>query len=1065
MLQEETTDEAFEKRHRKPENAEKRVRKSEIDRLRLDRDRLKSRVEQLQVVEAEQLTSLLFGASSEGKKWNASQLEEGRQGLIRDAQRALDRHEALLALPPPVLAGQAEKRQRERDDPSTGGGATAAKRARIRVNLASSGSGGSQEKAAAAARTEKVRRALSMSSSATSAAARVRHSSSAAAAAARSASASAAAARERDRIHMDGRAQLGQLVNNQGRVEKVFAEEGQPNIHARTSGGRFAPKPKDPNAPPSSRRSRANREPTVPQRETKPRRKNTANVAPSAAPGGMITVSSTPTTPSVAASTSVNAVSQQSTTTAPATSATGATDTVPLPEKKRRGRPPGTKTGQGRGRGRTKTGRPPGRPRKDRTVSAPGAPSTATFSLSAAAGPSTPGPGRPRRISASATSAQLGDQSEDGGDRSIQSAGNASGEWEYETHISPGGSTVTRERFNIIGRTSGGRFASKRELKVPGPSRRERARVARDSRGGAKSSGGSSGSGGLLDSRSVIAGALSGGVAIGDHFDGGRETKLGPSLAEMAANGGNVPGSRRVRIVTPPPPPQRIADPISTVTATVGGPSGKGPRQMKTPGLVPAYKPAELSEEEAMRMLEAALADEDDEEEESTVKQESNPLGTDPIPTATAAQVHTPEQAQPQQVPQEQRQPEPQPSTQEEPHQLSSDSSQQPQAEASQSDAASQAPTSSIETPAPFDSAGPVLAEQPPVSAAATAATETTETAEPEIQVGDTTTIIILDSTKDASAVVATSAEKQTEAETASMPPPPLPASASPTPAPAVTSSTGRRTRGSIGGGRRESSRIRASAAFGERLPDELTRITDFAACFEPLMALEWGVGPYAPALVAGDGMGRGISAGVGVGERPSVELEAIKAREREEEEAQREKEVAEQTSPVKPKLQMVLPPQQQKEMEIDSQSPQTQSEQPLYSHPLSSVPEPIAQQQTEHVQPATVLAQKEEQPQTATMTTFTLPDTQTEQASTPMQIETPSGVRIAATEGARKIEQGFVTEMQIDAPTTAAGAEEGKIQVGAPLDAQAPDKDVELPLGVDRDDRQQTAEKGLAPP
>ncbi|TKY87584.1 hypothetical protein EX895_003598 [Sporisorium graminicola] len=101
---EDTSDAAYERRHRKPETAEKRQRKAEVDRLARDRLKLVARIEQLKAVEARLLQPVVVardqvrGESGDEGKPLSERVEEVRRELLDDAYDTLKRYDLLLSL-------------------------------------------------------------------------------------------------------------------------------------------------------------------------------------------------------------------------------------------------------------------------------------------------------------------------------------------------------------------------------------------------------------------------------------------------------------------------------------------------------------------------------------------------------------------------------------------------------------------------------------------------------------------------------------------------------------------------------------------------------------------------------------------------------------------------------------------------------------------------------------------------------------------------------------------------------------------------------------------------------
>lgn len=110
---EDTSDAAYQRRHRKPETAEKRQRKAEVDRLSRDRQKLLSRIEQLKTVEARMLQPIVVArdqvrAEASANNEDANQpesetkplhrrIEDVRNELLADAYQTLKRYDLLLS--------------------------------------------------------------------------------------------------------------------------------------------------------------------------------------------------------------------------------------------------------------------------------------------------------------------------------------------------------------------------------------------------------------------------------------------------------------------------------------------------------------------------------------------------------------------------------------------------------------------------------------------------------------------------------------------------------------------------------------------------------------------------------------------------------------------------------------------------------------------------------------------------------------------------------------------------------------------------------------------------------
>ena len=142
---EDTSDAAYERRHRKPETAEKRQRKAEVERLSRDRQKLLSRIEQLKTVEARMLQPIVVArdqvrAEANGKSQDAPPLasavkplservEEIRKELLDDAYETLKRYDLLLSISadaklaspgPSALASKSEASAPVEDDAARG---------------------------------------------------------------------------------------------------------------------------------------------------------------------------------------------------------------------------------------------------------------------------------------------------------------------------------------------------------------------------------------------------------------------------------------------------------------------------------------------------------------------------------------------------------------------------------------------------------------------------------------------------------------------------------------------------------------------------------------------------------------------------------------------------------------------------------------------------------------------------------------------------------------------------------------------------------------------------------
>lgn len=124
-LQEDTSDAAYERRHRRPDNLEKKQRRMEKERLLRDRQRLKDRIEQLKTADPRMLMPIFAarerhvspsaGASLRGAEAsmglgkqnisaeanaNLQKIEQLRKDLILESTESLARYDALLALGP-----------------------------------------------------------------------------------------------------------------------------------------------------------------------------------------------------------------------------------------------------------------------------------------------------------------------------------------------------------------------------------------------------------------------------------------------------------------------------------------------------------------------------------------------------------------------------------------------------------------------------------------------------------------------------------------------------------------------------------------------------------------------------------------------------------------------------------------------------------------------------------------------------------------------------------------------------------------------------------------------------
>ncbi|KAJ1020219.1 hypothetical protein NDA18_005820 [Ustilago nuda] len=111
---EDTSDAAYQRRHRKPESAEKRQRKAEVDRLSRDRQKLLLRIEQLKIAEARMLQPIVVARDqvrAEAAASNADKdhqpeaplkplherIQDVRKELLADAYETLKRYDLLLS--------------------------------------------------------------------------------------------------------------------------------------------------------------------------------------------------------------------------------------------------------------------------------------------------------------------------------------------------------------------------------------------------------------------------------------------------------------------------------------------------------------------------------------------------------------------------------------------------------------------------------------------------------------------------------------------------------------------------------------------------------------------------------------------------------------------------------------------------------------------------------------------------------------------------------------------------------------------------------------------------------
>ncbi|KDN52732.1 hypothetical protein K437DRAFT_272245 [Tilletiaria anomala UBC 951] len=764
--EEDTSDEAYERRHRKPDNAEKRVRKSEIDRVRIERDRLQLRLDQLRAIEAEKLLPILASRSTPapaatavapaastsdhsstsartGGSSESAQLEELRKDLIQEAKQMLQRLDSLLALPPPFpdrpkasekrkvsgvfgnftvaatgagaqdplsdVGPPAGSRQTGRKSTGRGGRASTVTTSRggrvvgrksLPATMPSHHSGKPSENAKKgksavgtavaggmrpeATRAEKVRRAMTIS------AGRRSHNSG------RNGSSTNVS---KERVHIAGREAVGSLLNNQGRVEQVFLEDGKPNIHARTSGGRFAPKPRNPDGTikrdaPAAGTPAPSKPKPAPKPKARSSRVNPRRAAAITSPG-----TSTPALVSAAGNAAAHPASAL---TAGGTSATQHGTTTSTAGLKRK-----------------------------RAVSA-------STSVSAR------------------TAAKVAKEERDVRQSSAETTAS--------------GSIVTRERFNIIGRTSGGRFASKKELKVPGEGMQRSPRRTSNVRALEESPG---------------------------------ANKVGPSLAEIAAS--TKAPNKRVRL-TFNNAGSESGSPAPSDRSSTQQPAKK----MKTPGLVPAYKPAALSEEEAQKMLEAALAGDDD--DDLAILFGSGATGSSSATMADASAAPEPQVAP-----------------------LSGSATE---VAAAASDAKAE-----LSDCATIQSEGSAYA-QPTEQDASSIDTKPALGTSPENGVCASALRISADPPQDGEAGLVVASSTSTDAASS------VPTSSAPAAATAAAFVLDRNQPL-----RRGSTRMRSITAFGEKLPEPLTKEADFAILLEPVMQdNEWsqlGVQterlPYAP--------------------------------------------------------------------------------------------------------------------------------------------------------------------------------------------------------------------------
>ncbi|CBQ71394.1 conserved hypothetical protein [Sporisorium reilianum SRZ2] len=102
---EDTADAAYDRRHRRPEAAEKRQRKAEVDRLARDRLKLLARIDALRTVDARMLQPVVVArdqvrgdGEGDGGKTVGEKIEEVRRELLDDAHETLKRYDVLLSL-------------------------------------------------------------------------------------------------------------------------------------------------------------------------------------------------------------------------------------------------------------------------------------------------------------------------------------------------------------------------------------------------------------------------------------------------------------------------------------------------------------------------------------------------------------------------------------------------------------------------------------------------------------------------------------------------------------------------------------------------------------------------------------------------------------------------------------------------------------------------------------------------------------------------------------------------------------------------------------------------------
>ncbi|EPQ30575.1 uncharacterized protein PFL1_02099 [Pseudozyma flocculosa PF-1] len=281
--EEDTSDAAYERRHRKPENVEKRQRKLELERLVKDRNKLKDRIDQLKAADARLLMPILTARDQQRAAAGASGGSVGdagtgsralRKELLDEARETLSRYDLLL---PSSRSNADRKRKAALDEASGQEDSDASTPARHGRNASGSGkayhrSGGLAKGGSPVPSTpDQTRKLAGTSASGSRASAIRRHSSGDPAASAEAKGASGRSMRIRlkrpqldaspasDEEHSPRRTSVVNLrVSRSGagasptapespstpsgapkevRPEHVFA-----NIHARTMGGRFAPK-------------------------------------------------------------------------------------------------------------------------------------------------------------------------------------------------------------------------------------------------------------------------------------------------------------------------------------------------------------------------------------------------------------------------------------------------------------------------------------------------------------------------------------------------------------------------------------------------------------------------------------------------------------------------------------------------------------------------------------------------------------------------------------------------------------------------------------------------------